>query len=162
MSLPEAGPAGRAHNKSGQHTLGVCDVGAEDLIVRCLEGVAQHGVEAMKLSKTCCLLQETPRDGRYAHARKKHFFIYQAVAYAKFGREELLKVTTSKLSTDPTISHVCGTRHCLAAHHLLLEPKRVNDERVHCHFFLGRVPDGSERHDLADRHCPHLPPCYSV
>lgn len=162
MSRPEGGPSGRAHNKSGQSTLGVCDAAAEVHIDRCLHAVTKSGVEVLKLSRTMCLLQETPRDGRYTHGQRKHFYVYQAVAYARFGRQEMLKVTTSKIGTDLTISHVCGTHHCLAAHHLMLEPKHVNDDRVHCHVFLGRVSDASERHALAERHCPHLPRCYSV
>jgi len=72
----------------------------------------------------------------------------------------------SKTSRDLVISHLCGSRNCVTQDHLILEPKSVNDERVHCHFCMERVfSSGGWERLMAFKQfpfCPHQPHCGST
>jgi len=72
-------------------------------------------------------------DGRFSVNQVKVCFAYQAIAYCKFGRKELGNVPASKNATDLLISHLCGTHNCCEKNHIILEQKKINDERTHCH-----------------------------
>jgi len=95
------------------------------------------------------------------------------VARKVFGNEEIV---ASKSKDDMTISHLCGFEgsRCAEGCHLVIEPKHVNDERVHCHFFMNSiVKEWSKRknwkqdlkdklQNFADKYCPHNPKCGSI
>jgi len=105
----------------------------------------------------------TAKDGRFTVRQEKVAFGYQLVAYEKFGRQQLLRITTAKLSTDLLISHLCGTRNCCERSHLVLETKAVNDERTHCHFCLRNAFAKNSwtgvQQFLASGACQHQPQC---
>jgi hypothetical protein len=88
-------------------------------------------------------------------------------AFQVFGRETLLKVPPNKEANDLLISHVCGTGLCVKRRHLVLEPKWVNDQRVHCHFLVhllmeqGKVEEAKALRSLVMEACPHYPTCFS-
>ncbi len=90
---------------------------------------------------------------------------YQLVAYKKWGREELKKVPPAKQQDDLLISHLCGTLFCVNKDHLILEAKRINDERAHCHFCLAvAFKNGGYVSVKAALQliCPHNPRCLSL
>jgi len=68
-------------------------------------------------------------DGRYTRSQVKVAYGYQIVAYVKFGRQVMLTVPTAKLADDLLISHLCGTLNCCESSHMVIETKRINDER---------------------------------
>lgn len=97
---------------------------------------------------TECLIPGSPcfhlsgEDGRLSISGKKVCFGYQLVAYCKFGRDELLNVASSKTNQEClVISHLCGYRNCCNKDHLVLESKRVNDERTNCHGCIRSILD---------------------
>jgi hypothetical protein len=88
------------------------------------------------------------------------------VAYVKFGRDVMLTVPTAKLADDMLISHLCGTLNCCELTHMLIEKKRLNDERTHCHFCMrgAKAKNGwpGVRQFLAAGACVHTPQCGST
>ena len=92
---------------------------------------------------------------------------YHIRAYQVFGRELLLDVPPSKEGDHLSISHVCGSRGCVKRSHLVLELKRVNDQRVHCHFLVHllmrqrKFEEAIALRKLVMRACPHNPKCFS-
>jgi hypothetical protein len=108
-------------------------------------------------------------DGRLTVSQVKVAYGYQIVAYMEYGRERLSLVTTSKNADDLLISHLCGTRNCCEKSHIVLETKRINDERTHCHFCMRNAKanyandtvnkwSGVQLFQLAGC-CPHQPQC---
>lgn len=102
--------------------------------------------------------------GRLVVNRKQRCYCYQLVAFYKYGRSIMKLVTASKEADHLSISHLCGTSYCCNASHIIVEPKYVNDERVHCHFamesLLSATGDwGAVRKFLEDGGCPHEPQC---
>jgi len=153
------------HNKSGSAHLtitGLADAELERL--RAAFDVADKtAVEG--LAATPCLTLRNA-DGRVSSRGIKVAFGYQLVALQKFGAAVLAAVPASKRADDALISHLCGTRNCLVADHIIIEPKRVNDERTHCHFCMSHIKQVSGAvamtHAMESGLCPHEPPCGSL
>jgi len=166
MSEAEARAPGpvRAHNKSGKAALSVTDADAVQVLAwaRMVDDALVQQQEG--LCATPCQLYPTG-DGRITVAGKKVCYAYQAVAHRKFGRDELSKVAAAKSQDDLVISHLCGTRNCVVESHLILESKRLNDERTHCHYTMANVVRKSGRAGLAAAMdlglCDHNPHCGS-
>jgi len=81
-------------------------------------------------------------------------------------KKDLHKVKASKAGPEGyTISHRCGHEDmlCVDPAHLLIEKKKINDERVHCHFCLKAAFEfgGTDAVDtaIAIGVCPHAPSC---
>jgi hypothetical protein len=70
------------------------------------------------------------------------------------------KVSAGKAKGEAlTISHLCGNGACSRPVHLLIEKKKVNDERTHCHFLLRRCSDKATS-NIVRSVCPHVPRCF--
>jgi len=164
--LPSGGA--RLHNKSGKETLTVLSYSHSKV-------VGYHAVLLTQLKRYEGLVQDSPclimsaADGRLTVSQVKVAYGYQIVAYMEFGRERLSLVTTSKNADDLLISHLCGTRNCCEKSHIVLETKRVNDERTHCHFCM-RNAKASHAQNAVNKWngvqlfllagcCPHQPQC---
>lgn len=107
--------------------------------------------------------EENSRNGDISIQSKKRMG-YHLAAFLLFGREKLEKVSSGKTEEDAlTISHLCGTRRCLNLDHLILELKRINDERTHCHFAISNVKEKSGWQGVKTLldcgACPHTPKC---
>jgi len=59
-----------------------------------------------------------------------------------------------------SLSHLCGNGSCCRAGHLVIEPKRVNDERTSCHTFYRRC-ENQDQANLIRHLCPHSPKCFA-
>jgi hypothetical protein len=106
------------------------------------------------------------KDGRLSVNSVKVCYVYQLVAWRTFGGEMMKQIAAAKKADDLTISHVCGTKLCCNCLHLIIESKRINDERVHCHFCMRLIFD---KKGLAGLEafwklggCPHKPPCVTL
>lgn len=74
---------------------------------------------------------------------------------------DMIKTVCVK-KNDPdarSISHLCGNGGCARPGHLRIEPKRINDERNHCHFLLRRCKSILQSNVIRDV-CPHTPKCF--
>jgi len=138
MSTMAAAGSSRLHNKSGKAGLSMLggDAAAIALWFRALDCAAK--TEHDGLCETPCKLLFA-QDGRLTVRRKKVCYAYQLVAYRKFGKDALSDVPAAKTQDDPVISHLCGTRNCVVDSHLVLEPKRLNDERTYCHYAMANI-----------------------
>jgi hypothetical protein len=136
--FPRSTTSGRLHNKSGSSTLSLLEE-SKHSHQRILE---YHRDLISKTTNFDGLCENSPckrmsaADGRYTKSQVKVAYGYQIVAYVKFGRDTMLTVPTAKLADDPLISHLCGTLNCCEASHMVIEHKRINDERTHCHFCM--------------------------
>lgn len=155
----------RVHNKSGTNDLKISTASAAD--IQLWSGVLnlQPKREVIGPTGTKCLLANVA-DGRLTISQRKVCYAYQLVAYNKFGARAISNVTASKTQDDLVISHLCGTRNCIVPDHIVLETKRFNDQRTHCHYSLQNV---FERHGrsgvenvLALNLCDHYPKCGST
>ena len=164
--LPSGGA--RLHNKSGKETLTVLSYSHAKV-------VEYHALLLTQVKRYEGLVQDSPclvmsaADGRLTVSQVKVAYGYQIVAYMEFGRERLTFVTTSKNADDLLISHLCGTRNCCEKTHIVLETKRINDERTHCHFCM-RNAKANHANDAVNKWsgvqlfhlggcCPHQPQC---
>jgi hypothetical protein len=105
------------------------------------------------------------KDGRVTIKGKKVAYGYQVVAVEKFGLVAVSQLPASKIQDSPVLSHLCGTRNCLCADHLIIETKQINDERTHCHFcFDNFMKKNGHRpsDDMIKMFCPHNPLCCSL
>lgn len=154
--------ADRTHNKSNINTLVILS-SSDDIIKTWSTTMADSLFRFDGLISGSDCLCLTAQDGRLTVNRKKVAYGYHIVAFNKFGREELKKVTTNKLQTDLVISHLCGTRNCCNPDHLILETKQTNDERTHCHFCMRNAKQsGKLAAFLACGACRHEPQCGSI
>lgn len=165
---PPPTPQGRAHNKSGSATLSLLDESKyshqnileyhRDLIGR------TNNFDGLCENSPCKLM--IAADGRYTRSQVKIAYGYQIVAYVKFGRDIMLTVPTAKLAGDALISHLCGTLNCCERSHMVIEAKRINDERTHCHFCMrgAKASNGwaGVQQFLACGACIHNPHCGST
>ena len=155
------------HNKSQKTALSiVSDFNAEELAVlwRSFDRFVVQDAPLPCPSK--CFLS-TAQDGRFTINGKKVFFSYQLAAYAAFGFGRLSDVPAKKIDEDSlVISHICGNGPlCCNPTHLELEPKRINDERTHCHFVINQILQNSGRDEarrLKSKICFHVPKCCSL
>jgi len=111
-----------------------------------------------------CLVTNA-KDGRYSFKQKKICFAYHLTAFMEHGRDILSKVATSKMANDITISHLCNNHNCVQRGHHILESKKVNEERIHCHYVLTNIAlncgigVASRFRATHDGWCPHVPEC---
>lgn len=105
------------------------------------------------------------KDGRFSVGSKKICFGYQLIAWKKFGRDALNAVPSNKTKPEHlVISHLCGKGpRCCNPAHLVLEQKRINDERTHCHFCIQNILSCADHQGVKIAlHlglCPHTPTC---
>jgi len=159
----------RKHNKSKMDGLAVLSVTNSDLQLayEALQKAMQNGARLQGLlvgGASCIVLPAA--DGRLSVNQRKLCYGYQLVALDYFGRERLEAVAANKTGTDLTISHLCGTRNCCERTHLILELKRVNDARVHCHTVMQHILQKQGLSKLTEflqgfQFCPHDPRCGS-
>ena len=153
------------HNKSGLANLTIAglDVGELHRLRAAFDSSEKISFEG--LAATNCVTLKNA-DGRVSSRGKKMAFGYQVVALQKFGPDALASIPASKRADDALLSHLCGTRNCLVAEHIIIEAKRINDERTHCHFCLNNIKEkaGSSAmtHALDSGLCPHNPRCGSL
>jgi len=152
----------QAHNKSGRKQLAVVELDEEKLqklseILR-----AAKKKDAKRLSNTPCRLL-TIEDGRITLEGKKACYGYQLIALEKF-QSDLSRVSPAKSEPNAlTISHVCGTRNCINQDHIVLESKKLNDERTHCHTIMTWAQEKGQLQNYLDLNiCKHDPPCGSL
>jgi len=74
--------------------------------------------------------------------------------------DQLLKVSHRKNKVDAlSFSHLCGNGSCARPGHLVIEPKRINDERTMCHTFFRRCTSIQQTETILEL-CPHQPKCF--
>jgi len=137
-SSPSLSP--RIHNKSGLSEMTIATV--PDSLIERWSNVFRLLPKTQRVGlcgPTSPCLFIPAGDGRLTVSQRKVCYAYQLVARLKFGQAALQGMVASKTAQDLVISHLCGSRNCVARDHLILEPKSVNDERVHCHFCMERV-----------------------
>ena len=155
------------HNKSLRSSLAVLEY--TDLQLEAYwKSAGAHLIKSEgPIQHSPCLLT-VARDGRYSELQKKLFFTYHLATWSRFGREALKTVPSAKAADgDLVISHLCGNGpRCAKPEHIKIEPKRINDERAHCHFCMRSALAGQGCKvikDLIDLHiCPHRPPCFTL
>lgn len=151
------------HNKSGRLGLSIVDLSDADFQSLGLAFQAITAQSELKLCLSPCRIVTSPRDGRLTLRQRKVAYAYQYVARVKFG-DRLREVSSAKSEPDAlTISHVCGTHHCVNAEHIVLESKVINDERTMCHFVMTEAKRKGVLDNLRElRVCPHEPICGST
>lgn len=158
--MPKQSP--KKHNKSGKEKLSLMDHAPSKIHIWFRE-VKRKSISVEGLIKNSPCSQYPTKDGRLTEGQDKIAYAYQIVAYEKFGKEKIQHVLSSKRSEDLTISHLCGTRNCTNPAHLILETKRTNDERTHCHWCLRNADrNGRIAKFFESQACPHSPCCLSV
>lgn len=120
------------------------------------------------LSEKECLIEDSmcwvvgDKEGRLSFDGQKVTFGFHIAAKLRFG-DRMLAVDANKKQSSLVVSHVCGTRRCCVADHLVLETKQKNDERTACHRVMRTVFKKSGRAGLAKLHelpfCEHIPRC---
>lgn len=104
----------------------------------------------------CKFLNQKGSDS-YVHHVAMAAMMEQGVLY-KYA--DMSKVSSGKSGENAlSISHLCGNGSCCRPIHLLLEKKRINDERTHCHFVLRNCKD-KQQANVVRSACPHMPPCF--
>ena len=152
------------HNKSGSAYLTIAGLSDTELerLRAAFESADKVAVEGLA-ETPCVTLRNT--DGRVSSRGVKVAFGYQFVALQKFGPVALAAVPASKRADDALLSHLCGTRNCLVAAHIVIESKRTNDERTHCHFCMSNIKQMAGALAVAialdSGLCPHEPRCGS-
>lgn len=153
------------HNKSGSANLTI--VGYDSTQLESLS-VAFNVADKVTLDGLALTPCKTLRnaDGRVSWRGVKMAFGYQLVAFRKFGAAAIAAVPSSKRADDALLSHLCGTRNCLVPEHIVIEPKRINDERTHCHFCMTNIKRkagmGAVTAALQSGLCQHNPCCGSL
>ena len=149
------------HNKSGKTEISVSDWSTSQYKLHKATLKQMPTVTKTGLSPTKCKVLKA-KDGRISYQQRKVAYGYQVVAYGKYGKARMQCIPASERRNDLVTSHICGTRNCLIAKHLHLEPKWMNDERTHCHFCLENIrktTGKSAPNELRDQLCPHFPKC---
>ena len=152
----------KVHNKSGTSRLKILELSQESLkdVQQALKQSDKKSVK--RLASTQCKLTQAA-DGRVSIGGKKVAFGYQVVALDKFGQGLQTVSSVKNEEGAKTISHVCGTAFCLNPDHLVLEAKKVNDERTHCHFVMQVAKDNGCLEELLKlQFCSHDPVCGST
>lgn len=150
----------RVHNKSGRSEINVATVADQEfqtwvhVLATTMHRADKNQTEVQGLCYSPCLIYPAG-DGRVTVDRRKVAYAYQIMARAILGQEALQQVEASKTAESLVISHLCGTRNCMQVSHMVLETKRVNDERTHCHFCMRK---SNVRPFI---YCAHNPACGS-
>jgi len=123
--------ARRPHNKSGKATLSLLFHNDKQLAIMWNTTVrSKLNVVAGPIVDSPCHLTKA-KDGRFSIRQVKVGFAYQLAAWQRFGRDSIGCIASNKEADDVVISHVCGNGpQCANAAHLILETKRINDERT--------------------------------
>lgn len=158
----------KTHNKSGKEALSFLSHTHKEIrgYYRILkQRLRETGTSTDGLieGSPCVLLNS--QKGRLTVNSKDVCYGYQLIAWKKFSAWKLAYIRPSKGRTDATISHLCGTRNCCNADHIVVEHKYINDERTHCHFSLrNALTHGgySDVHSVVEAICTHVPRCASV
>lgn len=134
------------------------------------EGVYYHQFVAKREDGSPLYPDVTPcfpstiSDGRWVRHSKKIVYGHVLSAILKFGERRLSTHVQNKKQNDELVSHLCGEKTCNNPHHLVLEPKSVNDDRCHCHVFLQKYAavagDYAAALRLRDTVCDHEPKCW--
>lgn len=158
----------RLHNKSFSSVLSILHKHPDDEVLEGYYYTLLGELRAINglIEDSPCLVMNCG-DGRLSSYSTKIFWGYQLIAWKKFGRETLLNVRPSKTNDDLTISHLCGTRNCCEADHIVIEPKSVNDTRTHCHYIMKTAKEeymtsDKVRQFLEQGFCPHEPRCCTI
>lgn len=160
----ENNPKRKKHNKSMSTSLSLLDFDDKE-ILEFVDDIKSktRDHQGLTLKSKCQLVPAL--DGRFSHGSKKVAYAYQLIAFGKYGREQLKRVTSSKEADDLTISHLCGTLYCCNPTHIILEPKKINDQRTHCHWCIKNAQKKNGEKGLKlffdSGSCPHTPPCCS-
>ena len=170
------------HNKSGLEYIKVYYMSDEEAFYH--HNTMENQVEQRDIIG-CCIREDSrcwyvkSQKGRYTSPGSKNqtCFGYQLAARKKYGNQAIRAHKQSM--RDMMISHLCGApgSRCVNPDHLVIEEKKVNDERVHCHFFMNKImkqwknPTAKKHfvtnikillNDFVDKYCPHEPKCGSV
>lgn len=156
--------ARRKHNKSHSDILALLKY--NDTQIETFNTILQTRVvhEWTHTFESPCLLTKAT-DGRFSHQGKKICYGYHITAFCEHGRSVMEKVATSKYSDSITISHLCGNPRCIRKGHHILEAKKINDQRTHCHFVLKNIAKKGGYESVARFEskfrswCPHAPQC---
>lgn len=134
-----------SHNKSGKDYISVYYMSESDFqkyyaILVKFFAPGGTGYQVNKLGATPCMLLPA-KDGRISYGSQKVAYGYQLVAREKWGNASMTISASKSGSGDSniTISHLCGTSNCCNAEHMVLESKKTNDERTHCHYCLNNI-----------------------
>jgi len=129
------------HNKSGNSNLSILNITDEELELHWKKLHSKSVVQQRGIIENSPCWNTNAADGRYSHQQKKICFAYQLSAWKKYGRQALFSIPSNKTSPDAlVISHLCGNGpRCCNPDHLILESKKINDERTHCHFCLQQI-----------------------
>jgi hypothetical protein len=153
-----------AHNMSGKTTLSFLDLSDDDIYNTWYKYIDTkiHIEDGPIINHPCWVTSS--QDGRLTLKGHKVAYAYEIAAFTRYWRDNLEKVPPHKKADSFTISHICGMGpRCCNPHHLVLEPKRVNDERTHCHFALSNAYDKGGYQNMLNAYdmgiCPHYPPC---
>jgi hypothetical protein len=170
------------HNKSGKEYISVYYLSDEEISFHYDEimnkYVNQKDVKGncMKEGSKCWYVGNS--QGRYIPAGHKNqlCYAYQVVARKKLGNKEIR--ANKQSASDLSISQLCGAKNsvCVNPDHIIIETKRINDERTHCHFSMDNIRQSLEtsnrrQFDLeyqfrlssfSEGYCPHNPKCGSI
>lgn len=129
-------------------------------VIGCVHGFEECLLGASIKTKSgfkCRFLNKKGSDGYVHHVS----VLANSVSKDPIHEKSLIaKVSQRKKGTDAyTISHLCGNGGCARSGHLIIEPKKINDERTMCHVFLRRCRSALE-FKVARRLCPHEPKCF--
>jgi len=105
----------------------------------------------------CTFLNKTGSDGYVHHVSA----LANSRSNNPIHKLSLIKKVSQRKQEEKaySISHLCGNGGCARPGHLIIEPKRVNDERVACHRFL-RACRCKWDTRVIRRLCHHRPKCF--
>lgn len=105
-----------------------------------------------------CRFMNSKGSDSYVHHVALSAFMTHGIAYKV---SDISKISQSKNGENVySISHLCGNGACARPGHLLVESKKVNDERTHCHFVMRHCTTTPEM-DVVRSVCPHTPKCFT-
>jgi len=168
----------RPHNKSGKASLSISSKSKElrDSIVSTFNK-AEKLKEVTTIRDSDCIFvkpggTKTTKNKyleRITLNQKKQCHVSHVSALLKFGQQRMSEVDSSKTNDSLSVSHLCGHNFCCNQDHLLLETKKINDERSHCHFFIRRLIQAKDDEtsfenaiEFIKKYCPHSPPCSTI
>jgi len=85
-------------------------------------------------------------------------------------RKSLMMIGKGKKKSDLLGAHLCGRgrrkghdkagKYCVNPTHIVPRTYKVNDEQVHCHYFLHKADDEQRQKFYDGNFCNHDPPCF--
>lgn len=105
-----------------------------------------------------CRFMNSKGSDSYVHHVALSAFMTHGITYKV---SDISKISQGKSGESAySISHLCGNGACARPGHLLVESKKTNDERVHCHFVMRHCKTVQEM-DVVRSVCPHTPKCFT-